>query len=140
MPFPTRWLYHATVYLLINAIVPARLLDAQQQAPPPRPRELKQLAPGILGSAAPLFMTDSVPRYHIEIRDLMLGPKQNAPDVPLTGFTVMELRSGAVEVSVNGKVTRQEGGGYWLVPTGARVAIRNLAEVSFIRTVTLTPR
>ena len=126
--------------MLLGAIVPTRSVDAQQQAPPLKPREFKQLAPGILASATPLFVTDSVPRYHIEVRDLMLGPKQNAPEVPLTGFTVMELRSGAVEVSVSGKVRRQENGGFWLVPRGARVGIRNLAEISFIRIVTLIPR
>ena len=124
----------------IPAVMPVQCLHAQQQEAGHKPREVKQLAPGVLASAEPLFTTDSLPRYRVVVRDLMLGPKLEAPKVPLEGFTLMELRAGAVEVSVNGKVTRYETDSYWLVPNGARVAIRNVGELSVIRAVTLIPR
>src|SRR6266567_3811792 len=93
-------------------------LAAQQPTQSQQPPRYKQLAPGILASE-PVFATDSLPRYHVEIRDLVLGPKQTAPTVPLEGFVLMELRSGTLQVTINGTATRREAGASWLVPRGA---------------------
>lgn len=114
-------------------------LAAQQPTQAPQAPRYKQLAPGILASE-PVFMTDSLPRYHVEIRDLVLGPKQVAATVPLAGFTFMELRSGTLEVTVNGTATRREAGAAWLVPRGARLALTNLGEVAVIRSAVFVPR
>jgi hypothetical protein len=52
----------------------------------------------------------------------------------------MELRSGIAEVTTNGQTTRREAGAIWLVPSGAGLAIRNLAEVTVIRSTLISPR
>ena len=131
----------AATFLLLLAAAALCAQQPQQQQPPPAPqRELKQLAPGILASAQPLFATDSLPGYRLEVRDLVLGPNQTADRVPLEGFVLMELRSGIAEVSINGRAARREAGSQWLVPRGARVAIKNLAEATVIRATVLVPR
>jgi hypothetical protein len=101
--------------------------------------QFKQLAPGILVGAQGIFTTDSLPGYHVQVQDLVMGPKQEAPQIPLEGFAFMELRSGTVEVTIDGKSTRQEAGAWWFVRRGARVAIRNLEEVATIRAIVFTP-
>ncbi len=111
------------------------------QAPPPPPeRTLRQLAPGILASTTPLFATDSLPGYHVETIDLVMGPNQTAERVPLAGFVLMELRSGAADVTIDGRTTHREAESQWIVRRGARVTIKNAAEVTVIRATTLTPR
>ena len=114
-------------------------LSAQQPAQAPAAR-FKQLAPGILGSTEAIFATDSLPRYRIEVRDLVMGPNQAAQRVPLEGFAIMELRAGAVEATVDGKRSRREAGSYWCVSRGAKLAIRNVSEVAAIRATVFVPR
>jgi len=113
---------------------------AQTRPQQPAAPGLVQLAPGIMWSATPLLVTDSIPGQHVEVRDLVLGPNQSAARVPLTGFVLMELRSGIAEVTTNGQTTRREAGAIWLVPSGAGLAIRNLAEVTVIRSTLISPR
>ena len=114
----------AEFLFLLSAPLAAQQQPTQSQQPP----RYKQLAPGILASE-PVFVTDSPPRHHVEIRDLALGPKQTAPRVPLEGFALMELRSGTLEVTINATATRREAGASWLVPRGARLAIKTRGEV-----------
>jgi len=141
-----------TLVLAAALLFRAGALGAQQptaqpaqrpQVPPPPPppeRTLRQLAPGILASVTPLFTTDSLPGYHVETIDLVMGPNQTAERVPLTGFVLMELRSGAADVTIDGRTTRRETESHWIVRRGARVTIKNAAEVTVIRATTLTPR
>lgn len=123
-------------HLLCLGAASAQKPPAQQPAPD---RTLRQLAPGVLVSAAPL-LRDSLPGYRVEAVDLVLGPNQNAERVPLDGFALMELRSGSAEVTINGQMTRREPDMQWLVPRGATLAIKNLAEVTVIRATILRPR
>ena len=102
--------------------------------------EYRQLAPGVLASATPLFTSDSLPGYTLEVIDLVLGPNQNAERVPLEGFALLELRAGVAQVTINGTATRREAGAHWFVPRGAQFAIRNLAEVTMIRATVFRPR
>ncbi len=126
------------ICLLLSALPAA--IQGQQPAPSQQPGRYTQLAEGILASTEPVFATDSIPRYHVEVRDLILGPNQNAPKVPLSGFTLMELRSGVVETTDGGKAVRRETGSVWLVARGAQLSIRNLSEAAVIRATSLVPR
>jgi hypothetical protein len=99
-----------------------------------------QLAPGVLATEEAVFATDSIPGYQVRVRDLVIGPNQKADAVPLQGHALMELRSGEAEVAINGVSTRRQTGDLWLVPRGARFAIRSLAEATIIRTTMLEPR
>jgi hypothetical protein len=129
----------AAAWLLALSLLPSAVRC--QQAPAGGPAaQYAQLAQGILMSGTPIFATDSIPHYRVEVRDLIVGPKQSAPEVPLKGFALMELRSGIVETTIDGKAERREAGSYWLVPPRSRLAIRNIGEVAIVRVVLLTPR
>ena len=95
------------------------------------------LAPGV--ASATRFATDSLPGYHVEVRDLLLGPIETAPDVPLDGFALMELSTGEIEISIDERKERREAGDLWFVRRGARIAIRNLGEIATIHTTVLRP-
>jgi hypothetical protein len=105
-----------------------------------RAETYRQLAEGVLVSSEPVFTTDSLPHYRIQVQNLVLGPNQNAPQVHLEGFALMELRSGTLEMTIDGKSARQETGTSWFVHQGARLALRNVSEVAIIRTTTFVPR
>jgi hypothetical protein len=130
--------------LALSAAAPAAL-SCQQTAPdttrpaPQKPETYRQLAEGVMASSEPVFATDSLAHYRVRVLNLVLGPNQNAPRVPLEGAAIMELRSGTVAVSINGKTTRQEVGATWFVPDGAKLALKNLSEVVIIRTTVLAP-
>lgn len=130
--------------LILQTAALAAQQPTGQRPPAPHPqapeRQLKQLAPGVLTSALPLFATDSIPGFRVEVRDLVMGPNQTAERVPLDGFVLMELRSGTADVTINGRTTRRETESQWVVPRGARVSIKNVAEVTVIRATILTPR
>ena len=131
----------ALAVLLAASPSEAMLAQAGRPAPqPPAAPTLVQLAPGVMWSAIPLFTTDSIPGQHVEVRDLVLGPNQNAARVPLTGSVVMELRSGIAETTINGQTTRREAGAIWFVPRGASLSIRNVDEVTVIRATLINPR
>jgi hypothetical protein len=113
---------------------------AATQQPPSASREYTQVAEGVLASSAPLFVTDSIPRYHLEIRDFIIGPNKSAPRVPIEGFAVFELRAGMIETTIGGKAVRRETGNIWLVPARTALAVRNLGEVAILRATVLVPR
>jgi hypothetical protein len=128
--------------ITLSAAAPAAL-SCQQPGPdttrqtPPKPEVYRQLAEGVMASSEPVFATDSLPNYRVQILNLVVGPNKSAPRVPLDGAALMELRSGTLEVTINGRTTRREIGATWFVPAGAKVALRNLSEVAIIRTTVL---
>ncbi len=123
----------------LGAALPMPLLT-QQRDTTLHPSQYKQLADGVLSNSQPVFATDSLPGYRIEVRALVLGPNKSAPHVPLDGYAIMELRSGVIEVTTNGQLARRETSASWFVPKGARLAIRNLSELAVIRATVFTPR
>lgn len=139
-----------TVGLLMAAIAVtvgrAQTPPAQRPQPPlgvapaPEARQWKPLAEGILQGAAPLFATDSIPGFHVEARDLILGPRKEAPVVPLKGYTIMELLSGEADVTIGERTTHQRAGTFWFVPRGKALAIRSTGETAVLRAITLTPK
>jgi hypothetical protein len=136
----------SAVVLLLASGIHVRAAGQTPPAPtqPPRASAAETftvLAPGVLWSATPVFASDAMPGQHVEVRNLIFGPNQNAPWVPVTtGFVLMELRAGVVEVTIDGQTSRKEGTNTWLVPRGAQLAIRNLTEITVIRTTLFLPR
>jgi hypothetical protein len=116
--------------------------QAAAQQPPPRApgQQYTQLAPGVLTSSTPVFTTDSVPRYRVEVRDFVVGPNKTVPRLPTEGYTLLELRAGTIETTAAGKTVRRETGSIWLAPPKSQLAIRNVGEVAIIRATVLIPR
>ena len=112
-----------------------------QQPPSATPgQQYTQVAQGVLTSSTPLFTTDSVPRYRVEVRDFVVGPEKAVPRLPTEGYTLLELRAGTIETTSEGKAVRRETGSVWLVPPKSAVAIRNVGEVAILRATVLIPR
>lgn len=138
MPFLPRLRFGMAIWLLAIGLQG----QAVAQRPPPgnQVRQYTQVAEGVLTSSTPLFVTDSIPRYHVEVRDFIIGPNKSAPRVPIEGFAVFELRAGMIETTTGGKAVRRETGDIWLVPARTPLAVRNLGEVAILRATVLVPR
>jgi hypothetical protein len=113
---------------------------AQQPSTPAPGQQYTQLAQGVLTSSTPLFTTDSVPRYRVEVRDFVIGPNKSVPRLPIEGYTLLELRAGAIETTSGGKAVRRETGSVWLALPKTALAIRNVGEVAILRATVLIPR
>ncbi len=84
----------------------------------------ESVAPGMLG--ARIFTTDVLRDVFTEVKDFILGPGKSAPEVPTTGFAIVELKSGEVETMIDDQTVRRRPGDYWVVRPGTRYAIKNL--------------
>ena len=87
---------------------------------------------------AQIFGTDTLRDVRVEVKDLILGPGKSAPDVPLAGFGVTELKSGEVEMTIDGQTTRRRPGDFWLVRPGQKYAIKSLGAMAVLHVVIFT--
>jgi mannose-6-phosphate isomerase-like protein (cupin superfamily) len=55
-------------------------------------KPFEQIAPGV--AARTLYSTDESNQYHVEIRDILIGPRQKASNIQLEGAAVFEVRQG----------------------------------------------
>lgn len=66
------------------------------------------------------------------------GPKGTAHEIPLRGFYVAHLLSGAIATTIDGQTTNQPPGAYWTVKAGATMQIKVLSEFAVIETIVVT--
>lgn len=59
------------------------------------------LAPGLL--ARSMFIAEGEGGLRVEVRDVLLGPGKQAGEIALPGAAVLEVRSGAGTLTVNGQ-------------------------------------
>ncbi len=52
----------------------------------------QEIAPGV--AARTVYSTDDSDKYHVEIRDILIGPRQKASNLQLEGAAVFEVRQG----------------------------------------------
>jgi hypothetical protein len=120
------------------AVVPALLA----QATPGNVRDsagritYESIAPGVVG--ARVFTSDALRDVTIEVKDLILGPGKSAANVPMHGVGLMELKSGEVETSIDGKTIRRRPGDYWVVRADQPYSIKNLGGQVVIQAFILT--
>ncbi len=118
---------------------PAVLAQAKPgQAQEPGRVVYESLAPGIIG--ARVFMSDALRGAIVEVSDVILGPGKSAPDFLVPGATIMELKSGEVETTIDGQTVRRRPGAYWVVRSGQRFAIKNLGGQVVIQAFSITRR
>src|SRR5229473_671213 len=79
------------------------------------------LAPGV--QEAQIFRTDAFRDVIVEVKDIMLGPGKSAPEVPVRGFEVTELKSGEIETTIDGQTMKRHPGDFWLVRPGQKYSI-----------------
>jgi quercetin dioxygenase-like cupin family protein len=56
---------------------------------------------------------------------------------PERGFMVIQLHSGAVTVTINGKAEQHKGGDFWTVPAGAAMSVQVTSESAVLQTLTI---
>ncbi|MGH7122663.1 MAG: hypothetical protein ACREFP_27335 [Acetobacteraceae bacterium] len=66
------------------------------------------------------------------------GPKGAAHEIPLRGFYVAHLLSGAIATTIDGQTTNQPPGAYWTVKAGATMQVKVLGEFAVIETIVVT--
>lgn len=114
--------------------------DGTGLLPGPQPGEVKfskyqpdnpyaQLAPGLL--ARTVFGVASGAGYRVEVRDLLVGPRQISSEVTLPGAAVFEVRSGNALITGAGKPMEVQAGSAFALLEGARFAIENKADSQF---------
>jgi len=102
----------------------------------PRPDEgrpsvtYEAVAPGLLGARK--LSADLLPAT-LEVQDLIVGPGKSAPALPVRGPTVVELRSGLVETTIDGQVLLRRPGEHWVVLPGQAYGLRSLGAMAALR-------
>jgi quercetin dioxygenase-like cupin family protein len=56
---------------------------------------------------------------------------------PEQGFMVVQLHSGAVTVTINGKADAHKGGDFWTVPAGATMSVQVTSESAVLQTMAI---
>jgi hypothetical protein len=61
-----------------------------------------------------------------------------AYEIPLRGFYVAHLLTGAVSTTINGQTTKQPPGAYWIVTAGATMQVKVRGEFAVLETIVTT--
>jgi quercetin dioxygenase-like cupin family protein len=87
-----------------------------------------QLSPGVMTRT--LFKTASGSGYRVEIRDLLIGPKQKTARLSLPGPAVFEVRSGSALVAAEDKRHEVRAGSTFSLSEGTAFQIDNGGDVA----------
>jgi quercetin dioxygenase-like cupin family protein len=61
-------------------------------------------------------------------------------EIPLSGFYVAHLRSGAVAATIDGQTTERLPGDYWTVKASARMRVKAIGEIAVLETIVVTKK
>jgi hypothetical protein len=95
------------------------------------PAKYEAVVPGLLGARK--LVTDALDPATLQAVDLLLGPGQSATAVPVPGPTIVELRSGLVETTIDGQIIVRRPGDYWVVLPGQAYGLRSLGSLATLR-------
>jgi hypothetical protein len=98
---------------------PTQSLSEEQ----PRLNLFKQYAPALLTRT--VYMAPAAAPYHVEMWDLLVGPSRKTDAVSLPGSAVLEVRSGAGLVTIDGKPHALRMGSTFAINEGSQFAIDN---------------
>ena len=87
---------------------------------------------------AQIFGADALSDVRVEVKDFIFGPGKSAPDIPVPGFVVTELKSGEVETTIGGQTMRRRPGDFWLVRPGLKYSIKNLGGMAVLHVIIFT--
>ena len=122
------------VFIVLAFAQPIQMSSAQEtREKTERPRYYSLVTEGLLAGPVYPYQFQSA-KLRLEVRNLILGHSK-ASDVPTPTDILMELRGGAVLVTINGQAQEHLQGDFWTVEKGSRLAIENQAQVAVIRAV-----
>jgi len=61
-------------------------------------------------------------------------------EIPLSGFYVAHLRSGAVAATIDGQTAERLPGDYWTVKANARMRVKAIGEIAVLETIVVTKK
>jgi quercetin dioxygenase-like cupin family protein len=131
---------------LIRRIVPRAAASfwvvtmAAQQPPAQRPPETAPvLEPSVRFEQDLVVATKATAakKSHVLIANYAIHGAGKIERFPERGFMVVQLHSGAVTVTINGKAEQHKGGDFWTVPAGAAMSVQVTSESAFLQALVI---
>jgi len=91
------------------------------------------LAKGVVGTAPFQAQFKSAP-LRLELRNLIMG-RGETESIPTPTRILLELRQGAVTITVNREKQSRSQGDFWVVDQGSSFTIQNPGEVAVLRAI-----
>jgi uncharacterized cupin superfamily protein len=76
--------------------------------------------------------TGTTQAAHIVVQSWVIGGQER--EIPLGGFYVAHLLSGAISTTIDGQTTERLPGDYWTVKAGAGMRVKVVGEVAVLET------
>jgi hypothetical protein len=118
----------ALVFTLLMVVF--QILNIPQTCAGQLENPYQQLVPGLLTRT--LFTASSGAGFRVEVRDLLVGPRQTTSPVSLPGAAVFEVRSGSGLVTLAGDSQEVQPGSSFALSEGGEFAIKNETAVPLI--------
>lgn len=132
----------ALAFLLTLSVAVGSAAPALAQPRPDQPVEpastvkYQSVAEGV--HEAQIFGTDELRGVRVEVKDFIFGPGKSAPDIPVHGFGITELKAGEVETTIDGQTVRRRPGDFWVVRPGQKYSIKNLGGMVVLHAIIFT--
>ena len=131
---------------LIRRIVPRAaasfgvvVLAAQQPSAQRPPESAPVLEPSVRFEQDLVVATKgaAAKKSHVLIANYAIHGSGKIERFPERGFMVIQLHSGAVTVTINGKEEQHKGGDFWSVPAGAAMSVLVTSESAFLQALVI---
>ena len=76
-------------------------------------------------------------KTHVVVANWGLHGSGKLDRFPEQGFMVVQLHSGNVTVTINGKAETHKGGDFWTVPAGATMSVQVTSESAVLQTMAI---
>jgi quercetin dioxygenase-like cupin family protein len=76
---------------------------------------------------------------HVVIRNWELHGRQRIAKFPAQGFMVVQLHSGQVITTIDGKEQQHNGGDFWTVPAGSSMSLQVTSESALLQIMAASP-
>jgi hypothetical protein len=73
----------------------------------------------------------------VVLRDWAIGGTRKIERFPEQGFMVVQLHSGNLTTTINGKQDKRSGGDFWTVPAGASMSLQVTSESAVLQTMVI---
>lgn len=124
-----------TTACLWIAALPAQQPNAQQP-----PESGPVLAPVILFEqdlVVPAKAGAAPKKSHVVLANWGIHGSGKIQSFPERGFMIVQLHSGKVTATINGKAERHGGGDFWTVPAGATMSVEVTSESAVLQTLAM---
>jgi quercetin dioxygenase-like cupin family protein len=76
-------------------------------------------------------------KVHVVVSNWGIHGAGKIERLPERGFMVVQLHSGNVTVTINGKEEKRQGGDFWTVPVGATMSVQVTSESAVLQTMAI---